>query len=65
MDGNFVKFVYRIDNQVLYAKIEDIINLEYENKKWLWDIPKENIIKTYKKVGIRFEEFEDIALENL
>lgn len=65
MEEKFVKIVYRLNDQILYAKIEDIIDLEYNYKKWLWDIPKETLIKTYKKNESGFENFEEISLENL
>ena len=65
MEEKFVKFVYRLNDQILFAKIEDIIDLEYNNKKWLWDIPQETLIETYKKNEQGFEYFEKISLENL
>ena len=65
MEEKFVKFEYRLNDQILFAKIEDIIDLEYNNKKWLWDIPKETLIETYKKNEKGFEYFEEISIENL
>jgi len=65
MERKFAKFVDRLNGQILYAKIEEIIDLEYKNKKWLWDIPKETLIKTYKHTDQGFEYFADISLENL
>ena len=65
MEEKFIKIVYRINDQILYANIEDIIDLEYKYKKFLWDIPKETLIKTYKKNEQEYEYFEEISIENL
>ena len=65
MEEKFVKFVYRLNDQILYANIEDIIDLEYNHKKFLWDIPKETLLKTYKKSEQGFEYYEKISIENL
>lgn len=65
MDETFVKFVHRFNDQVLYAKIEDVINLEHKHKKFLWDIPKETFLKTYILNGEKYKNFKEISLENL
>jgi hypothetical protein len=66
MDDDFVKFIYRINNDFLYVKEEDIVDIEYLNRKLLWNLPKETVFKTYKKdEDGNFNVFGDIPLSNL
>lgn len=45
----YAKLIHRNTNEIYYSPIEYIIGLEFENKKWLWDLPKNTKIICYKK----------------
>jgi hypothetical protein len=41
---NYGKFLHRISNKVYVAKTEDLIKLEFDNKKWLYELPKNTLV---------------------
>jgi hypothetical protein len=59
---NYGKFLHRISNKVYVAKTEDLIKLEFDNKKWLYELPKNTLVKCFefsaKGISNKISEFE-------
>ena len=52
---NYGKFLHRITKRIYVSKIEDLMKLEFDNKKRLYELPKSTLIKCYeysKKNGV-------------
>ena len=62
MSKNKAVFIHKETNDKYITDTEKIIQLEFENKSWLWDLPKDTIIEC-KREGSN--EIEKIALDQL
>lgn len=42
------KFVHKINNKFFVSPTEGLMKLEFENKKWLYQLPKQTRIKCFE-----------------
>ena len=45
---NYGKFLHKETNKVFVAPTEELMQIEYNNKKWLYQLPKETEIKCFE-----------------
>lgn len=64
---DYGKFIHRKSNIVYVSKTEDLMKLEFENKKWLYELPKNTLVKCFAfslKNGIS-KEISEFELKDL